>query len=91
MSIEEHDKKMTHCPMLGHEVPFGYCRTGASGQACRKIFDCWFATFDVEAFMRAHYTEEEIQAILTPPKPKMATLVELIRRAQENAKGGSEG
>lgn len=87
MSIEEHDDKMMHCRMLGHEVPFKYCRTGATGQACRKVFDCWFQTFDVEGFMKAHYTAEEIQAFLTPPKPKLMTLAELIQQAKNNAKG----
>lgn len=82
MGIKEHDDKLTHCRMLGHEVPFRYCRTGATGQSCRKIFDCWFQTFDIESFMKAHYTDEEIQAILSPPKPKMETLVDLIRKSK---------
>jgi hypothetical protein len=38
--------------------------------------------------MRAHYTAEEIEAILTPPNPKLMTLVELIEQAKNNAKGG---
>lgn len=87
MSIEIHDDKVMYCRMLGHEVPFKYCRTGATGQVCRRIFDCWFQTFDVASFMRAHYTDAEIQSILAPPKPKMATLAELIRQAQNNPKG----
>jgi hypothetical protein len=86
MSIEEHDKKMSHCPMLGHEVPFSYCRKGAVGQPCRKIFDCWFQSFDIEQFIREHYTEDQIHAFLSPPKPKMATLLELIRNAEGDVK-----
>ncbi len=85
MSIQEHDDKLMHCRMLGHEVPFKYCRTGATGQPCRKIFDCWFQTFNVEAFMREHYTAEAIEAVLTPPKPKITALVDLIRQTQKPA------
>ena len=88
MSIEEHDNEVIHCRMLGHEVPFSYCRKGASSQPCRKIFDCWFQTFEIEPFMREHYTQEQIKNILSPPKPKITTLFELIQQAQEKMKGG---
>ena len=86
MAIDQHDNKRIYCRMLGHEVPFAYCRQGASGRPCRKIFDCWFETFEIEQFMRDHFTEEQISALLAPPKPKMLSLVELIRRAQETTK-----
>ncbi len=71
--------------MLGHEVPFGYCRKGAVGQGCRKILDCWFQVFDVEKFLKEHYSEQEIQNLTAPPRPKMTTLVEMIRQAQQTA------
>ncbi|MBN1815953.1 MAG: hypothetical protein JW828_01245 [Sedimentisphaerales bacterium] len=82
MSVDQHDARTIYCRMLGHEVPFSYCRQGASSQPCRKIFDCWFQTFDIETFMKEHFSEQQIQTILTPPKPKMASLIELIQKAQ---------
>ena len=84
MSIEEYDKEVIHCRMLGHDVPFSYCRTGATGQPCRKIFDCWFQKFDIVGFMKEHYSEDEIEAIQQPPKNRMMTLVELIEKAKNN-------
>ena len=79
--------------MLGHEVKFGYCRQsgGSEGDTlpCRKIFDCWFEIFDIESFMREHYSEAEIAEVLSPQKDKMVSLMELIRRAQENIKKDS--
>jgi len=74
--------------MLGHEVGFAYCRAPGAELPCRKILDCWFETFDVEAFLREHYSEEEIGEVLAPPRPKLVSLVELIQQAQERAKGG---
>ena len=71
--------------MLGHHVPFSYCRTGAGSQPCRKIFDCWFETFDITAFIREHYSDEQIKAIVTLPKAKMVSLIELIQQAQRHA------
>ena len=53
--ITEHDAKKRRCPMLGHEVAFSYCREPGSETPCRKIFDCWWETFDVSAFINDHY------------------------------------
>lgn len=86
MSLEDHDNQTIYCRMLGHEVPFAYCRQGAGAIPCRKIFDCWYHMFDIQAFMKEHFTEDQINHILSPPKPKMTTLIELIQQAQENAK-----
>ena len=87
MSLDGHDDKKKYCRMLGHEIAFSYCRQTTSRQPCRKIFDCWFETFDIEGFMKEHFSDEELKALLAPPKPKMTSLVELIRQAQKNSKG----
>jgi len=85
MGIEEHDERNIRCRMLGHELTFGYCRRPGRDLPCSKIFDCWHETFAVEEFIHDHYTEEQIQQILAPPKPKMISLLELIQQAQKNA------
>ena len=90
MIIDGHDDKKKYCRMLGHEIAFSYCRQTASAQPCRKIFDCWFDTFDIERFMKEHFSAEELKAILAPPKDKMASLVELIQQAQKNAASDKE-
>lgn len=71
--------------MLGHELTFGYCRWPGRELPCSRIFDCWHETFAVDDFIREHYSEEQIQLILAPPKPKMTSLLELIQQAQKNA------
>lgn len=86
MSIEQHDDKKIYCRMLGHHVTFAYCRAGLSSLPCRKIFDCWFQTFDIKKFMKENFTDSEIQAILAPPKDKMTSIIELIQKAQKNNK-----
>ncbi|MFP3937131.1 MAG: hypothetical protein ACLFVW_02225 [Phycisphaerae bacterium] len=86
--VQKHDGRKRRCPRLGHEVEFGYCRRPARELPCNKIFDCWWELFDVESFIRAHYSEEDIAKILSPPKPKVASIVELIEQAK---KRNSEG
>jgi hypothetical protein len=83
MNIEEHDTMTIYCRMLGHEIPFSYCRKGVSSLPCRKVFDCWHTQFDIVQFMQTHYTPDQLNSILSPPKPKMATLIELIQQARQ--------
>lgn len=75
--------------MLGHEVPFAYCREPGGQTPCRKVFDCWWETFDVEAFMRCTHDEEMIERILQPRQDKVTTLVQLIEQARARMGGGA--
>jgi hypothetical protein len=84
MSIDQNDKRTIRCRKLGHEVSFNYCRQGSSSLPCRNIFNCWFETFDIEKFMTQYYNEEQIKQILTPSKPKLTSLVEIIEQARKN-------
>ena len=86
MAIDQHDNEKMYCRMLGHHITFSYCRAPGSKRPCRKIFDCWYNTFDITQFMQEHFSDEEIKAILAPPKDKMVSLIELIEQAKANAK-----
>lgn len=88
MAAEIHDTLQTRCRQLGHPVPFKYCRLGAEGTPCRLIVDCWHERFDVMTFLHEHYKPEEIRRFLAPPRPKIASIVEMIDRARQNAGGG---
>ena len=76
--------------MLGHDIQFSYCRAPGRPLPCRKVFDCWFETFDVEAFIRGHFDEADVQRILAPPADKMSTLLDLIEKAKRSRGGSSE-
>ena len=82
--IAENDHRKRRCPKLGHDLQFAYCRQPGSDLPCAKIFDCWFETFDVKSFIDNAYPPAVIAEITTPPKPKVASLIELIQRAQRN-------
>ena len=79
--ITENDQRQRRCPMLGHDIPFSYCRAPGSDLPCRRVFDCWWETF--EAFIRRHYSEADVEKILSAPKDKRLSLVELIEKARK--------
>ena len=80
--IEVHDSRERYCPMLGHHLPFSYCRGTAGNQPCGRVFDCWGETFEVEQFLRPHLTGQQLKRITAPRSDKAATLVELIAQAK---------
>lgn len=88
--MTEHDEEVRYCRMLGHEVPFSYCRKPGKEQFCRHIVNCWFEKFDIQAYLAEHFTEEQIQAAITPPAPKVESLLSLIERAK-GRRGGEPG
>lgn len=79
------------CPRLGGEVTFGYCKVCGDGSTpCFKVLDCWWERFDVVAHMQAYLTPEAFDALsnLRTPPDKVASLVDLIRQAQERTARG---
>jgi len=84
--MNHYDHLNKRCPMLGHDITFKYCRGDNLPSVCRKIRDCWFETIPVDDYLQEHFSPEDIANITTPPRPKMMTLVELIRQAQATIK-----
>ncbi len=81
--MDTYDKEEGYCRTLGHYVPFRYCRTVKDGAPCHRILDCWFERIPVKAYLQEHHTDEEIAGILEPPRPKMASLIDLIEKAKK--------
>jgi hypothetical protein len=77
-----HDELTCHCPALGHEVPFGYCRSVEHGLPCRRIVQCWGQRLDIAAFLNQHFTADQVEHLSAPPKDKRVTLYELIQQAK---------
>ncbi|HNR87454.1 MAG TPA: hypothetical protein PKM65_03855 [Spirochaetota bacterium] len=82
--IDQHDALTCHCRMLGHEVPFSYCRKLQSGIPCSRIADCWFEYIGIEDFLKSQYSEDELKKIFSPPRPKMATIIDIVNRLNQN-------
>jgi len=73
------------CPRLGGPVTFAYCRgCGDQNRPCWKIMDCWWECLDVVAYLRENLPAETFQELMNArPKPKLASLVELIEQAKK--------
>jgi hypothetical protein len=81
--IEEYDAFIIHCPQLGGEVPFRYCRTVNSDLPCRRIMVCWEFRMEIAKFLGEHYSVDQVQSALAPPsKTRLDTLLELIEKAK---------
>jgi hypothetical protein len=80
--LTEHDGIVRRCPLLGHEVAFSYCRQPGQENPCGRMFDCWWETIDIQAFVADNYSEEIQNAMIRPPKPKMLSLIEIIEQAR---------
>jgi len=81
--IEQHDEKTIRCPRVGGEVTFRFCRFENNMLPCRFIVGCWQGQMDIEAFLDEHYSEEELNRIFAPPKPKIESLVGLMEKAKK--------
>ena len=79
------DDKTLYCRMLGHYVPFKYCRTVNDDIPCRKIKDCWFEILDIDGYIKENYTESEREQMLASPPDKISTIVDLIKKAQKKS------
>jgi len=75
------------CPRLGGPVSFLYCKTCEQDrQPCFKIIDCWWETFDVVRYLKDHLPEDQFNRLLSSrPRPKIASLVDLVEQAKKNA------
>ena len=81
--IEVHDSLIIHCPQLGGEIPFQYCRTVNETLPCRRIIPCWEFRIGISQFLNEHYSVGELQRVLSPPtKTRIETILDLIEQAK---------
>ena len=86
--MEQHDEKTMRCPRVGGEVTFRFCRFENNMLPCRFIVGCWQGQMDIEAFLYEHYSEDELNRIFAPPKPKIESLVGLMEKVQKAKQKG---
>jgi hypothetical protein len=74
------------CPRLGGPVTLDYCMTCEQQRPCLKIIDCWWETFDVVRYLQDHLPADQFEQLMRArPKPKIASLIELIEKARKGA------
>jgi hypothetical protein len=76
------------CRRLGHIVQFQYCmECGDEELPCSKIVDCWWECFDIIEYLKNCLSKEDFTRLVnTPKQPKVASLVDLIKQAQDRVK-----
>ena len=81
--ITFYDEKTRPCPQLGGDVPFKYCRTKDDDLPCDNVLACWWDRFDIADFIGRHLSEADIARLLGPQRRNLASLVKLIRQADQ--------
>jgi len=72
------------CPRLGSPVAFSYCLRSDLEQPCFKVVDCWWETFDIVQYLKDHLPGDQFDRVMNArPKPKIASLVEVIVQAKQ--------
>ena len=84
-SKEQFDTIESYCPMLGHELPFKYCRTMQMDLPCGRILNCWFERLPIQQYIGDHFTLEEQKKAFEPPKPKMEALADIIQKVSKKS------
>jgi hypothetical protein len=83
-AVEPESDREIRCPKLGHAVSFGYCLKERIDSPCARAVRCWNQVFDADTWFREKIGADEFDKCFNePPAPKLVTLVDLIRQAQE--------
>jgi hypothetical protein len=80
--MDRYDKLNAYCRMLGHYIPFRYCRTQQDGLPCAKILDCHFERLPIQNFIDNHYSPEERNKMFKQQMPKLTSILDLIEQAK---------
>ncbi len=80
---KQYDLEEAYCKILGHFLTFDYCRKSNKSLPCSKILDCWFQQLPIQDFIRDNYSKEEREQIFTPQPPKILSLSDILKQAQE--------
>ena len=90
MPHNEIENRERRCPRLGSPISFRYCLiSGEDDSVCWKVLDCWWETFDVEAYLRANMPEDafnQLLAIADKPKNKICSILEIVEQAKKRQK-----
>ncbi len=92
MAAAQRQPLVRPCPRLGHPIRFRYCLQADLERPCLKIFDCWWESFDIEAYLRDRLPPEVFAALREAgPRSRIAALVEAAEAAQRRMADESSG
>ena len=83
--LDQFDELLNYCRMLGHHIPFNYCRTLQNGLPCAKVLDCHFERIPIQQYLQDHFSEEQQALIFKPPQSKLNSLLDLIAQAKNRS------
>lgn len=60
-------------------IEFSYCTTMNDGLPCRNIIGCWKARTDILAFLREHFTDDQLKKVFSgAPKSRVERIIDML-------------
>ena len=66
--------------MLGHNLPFSYCRSMNNGLPCRKIRDCTFQLIGIDEYLKENFTYDELKTAFTPADDRLTSILKIVEK-----------
>ncbi len=62
-------------------IEFSYCTSMNEGLPCRNVIGCWKGRTDIIAFLKEHFSAEELRKVFdSPTKSRIDRIVESIKK-----------
>ncbi len=71
-----------YCNQLGMLTAFSYCTSVNNGMPCRNIIGCWRARCDILAFLRKHFTDDQLRDVFSGiPRSRIDRIIDVLRES----------
>ena len=70
-----------YCNQLGMLIEFSYCTAVNDGLPCRNIVGCWKSRTDILAFLREHFTDNQLRKVFSGlPKSRIERIIDTLSK-----------
>jgi len=72
-----------YCNQLGMLIEFSYCTSVNDALPCRNIIGCWNARMDIIAFLREHFSDDQLKKVFSgTPRSRIERIIEALDKNQ---------
>jgi len=80
-----YDDREIHCPKLGGQVTFGYCRREGGDIPCPRIIYCWHPFLPVEEYLKERLSSDQWDRCFgRQPQGRIERIFETVERLKKS-------